>query len=165
MSFSSDIKERLTTAKFVCPRCAAHEAAGALMFGGTVSDTKIKFTTENKSVAARVKSDIEEAFGISLDITETPHAFRIETDDIHKVLNISGGIPQGGGIPFSCCRAAFVRGAFLGNQVAVIRSLFKVLGFNGSLFLSFQFGYFVFQLGYGRRYYNIAQMNVGTGFV
>ena len=115
MSFSSDIKERLTTAKFVCPRCAAHEAAGALMFGGTVSDTKIKFTTENKSVAARVKSDIEEAFGISLDITETPHAFRIETDDIHKVLNISGGIPQGGGIPFSCCRAAFVRGAFLGG--------------------------------------------------
>ena len=40
---------------------------------------------------------------------------RIIIDNIYQVENITGGISQSDDIPFSCCRASFVRGAFLGG--------------------------------------------------
>lgn len=115
MSFSSDVKERLCRAEFVCPTCCAYETAGALTFGGTVSDTEIKFTTESTAVAERVKGNISEAFGINADIEHRARTHRIVIDNVHSVENIKGGISPAGGVPFSCCRAAYARGAFLGG--------------------------------------------------
>lgn len=115
MSFSSDVKERLCRAEFICPRCVIYETAGALLFGGGISERRIKFTTEKEAVARRIQSDIEEAFGIKADITQTSKIFRIELNDAYEVENIRGGISLRGDIPFSCCRAAFARGAFLGG--------------------------------------------------
>lgn len=115
MSFSSDVKEKLCGAEFVCPKCQTYELAGALAFGGAITETKIKFSTENESVINRVKRDISEAFGINAEIQTGTKTSRIEIDDIYDVENIRGGISPEGGVPFSCCRAAFVRGAFLGG--------------------------------------------------
>ena len=115
MSFSSEIKERLTAAQFVCPKCAIYETAGALGFGGRVSETDIKFKTENERVASRIKNDIKEAFGIDAEVKNDGRKSRVEIDDIYSVENIRGGISPDGGVPFSCCRAAYARGAFLGG--------------------------------------------------
>lgn len=115
MSFSSDIKEKLCKAEYSCPQCGAYELAGELMFGGVISESNIRFATENESVAARVRENIFSSFGIETDISRVSKIYRIEIDDIYKTENICGGISQSGDIPFSCCRASFVRGAFLGG--------------------------------------------------
>lgn len=115
MSFSSQIKEKLSEAEFVCPKCAVYETAGALAFGGVVNGHCIKFSTENESVAKRVKSNIFETFGIDAEITKGARTRRIEINDVYSAENITGGISPEGDIPFSCCRAAYARGAFLGG--------------------------------------------------
>lgn len=115
MSFSSKIKEKLCGIDYSCPQCAVYETAGAIFFGGTLNDDCIRFSTENKSVAQRIKDDIFAGFGINAEIFEVSKVKRINIDDIYQVENIAGGISQNGDIPFSCCRASFVRGAFLGG--------------------------------------------------
>lgn len=115
MSFSSQIKEKLCKTGYNCQSCVLCELTGALMFGGYAEDTAVKFSTGNERVAKRVKADIEAAFGICAEIKAAARVHRIEIDDIYQAENISGGIPREGGIPFSCCRASFVRGAFLGG--------------------------------------------------
>ena len=96
MSFSSQIKEKLCKSEYGCMNCAAYELSGALMFGGNIGSDSIKFATENENIAKRITADINTAYGI-------------------QVENITGGISQSDDIPFSCCRASFVRGAFLGG--------------------------------------------------
>ncbi len=115
VSFSSDIKEKLCRAEYVCQSCAANETAGALTFGGTVGGDGIRFATENRAVAERVKKSVSEAFGIGADIVHMSRLERLNIEDVFEVENIIGGISLCGDIPFSCCRAAFVRGAFLGG--------------------------------------------------
>ncbi len=115
MSFSSDVKERLCRAEFVCPKCRLYETAGALAFGGRISGTEIKFTTESGAAMERVKKDIADEFGINARVEYGTRSYRIVIDDIYSVENIKGGISPAGGVPFSCCRAAYARGAFLGG--------------------------------------------------
>lgn len=115
MSFSSDIKEKLCGIDFVCPRCRIYETGGALDFGAAISDTSIKFTTENESVAKRIRKDLLEAFGIETQIQKGARTSRIEIDDANSVQNVKDGISVQDGMPFSCCRAAYARGAFLGG--------------------------------------------------
>lgn len=115
MSFSSQIKEKLCKAEHTCPNCSAYETAGALMLSGVIDDNSIRLATENEHVAKRIKEDILSSFGIDAPIRSMSKIYRIEIDDIYQVENIKGGILPGGDMPFSCCRAAFVRGAFLGG--------------------------------------------------
>ncbi len=115
MSFSSEIKERLCKTEYKCQSCAVSEFTGALMFGGGISGEGVRFSTENESVAKRISRDISEGFGINAEIRKMPRVYRIGIDDIHQTENIFGGILLRGDIPFSCCRASFVRGAFLGG--------------------------------------------------
>lgn len=115
MSFSSDIKEKLCRTEYECPSCAMNETAGALKFGGTVGEGGISFRAENKCVINRVKKSVFEAFGIDAEIKSMSKLERFNIDDSYQTENIIGGISLCSDIPFSCCRAAFVRGAFLGG--------------------------------------------------
>lgn len=115
MSFSSEIKEKLCRTIYECPSCAMNETAGALAFGGIVSENGISFRAENKCVINRVKQSIFEAFGINAEIKSMPKLERLNIEDRYKTENIIGGISLCSDIPFLCCRAAFVRGAFLGG--------------------------------------------------
>lgn len=115
VSFSSEIKKKLCAVPYGCPSCALNETAGALTFGGIADDKSIRFTSENECVTNRICRAIYDAFGINANVVHMPKSERICIDDIYEVENISGGILQFGGIPFSCCRASFVRGAFLGG--------------------------------------------------
>lgn len=101
--------------KHSCNGCCVSELSGALLFGGIISDTSIRFSTENKKVIERIKQDIYDGFGIDVTVNNVSKMHRINIDDIYIVENIMGGISQNGDIPFSCCRASFVRGAFLGG--------------------------------------------------
>lgn len=115
MSFASKIKEQLCKTDYKCPRCAASELDGAILFGGIINDNCVRFSTENESVAHRIKNDILTGFGINAEIFEISKVKRINIEDIYQVENIAGGISQNGDIPFSCCRASFLRGAFFGG--------------------------------------------------
>lgn len=115
MSFSSDIKEKLCKIEYMCQNCAAAELAGALAFGGSLNENLLKFTTENENAAKRISKAISDYFGIDAPIKTSSKVNRIIIDDIYKTENIIGGISQRGDIPFSCCRASYVRGAFLGG--------------------------------------------------
>lgn len=114
MSFSSDIKDKLSVAEHSCGECALHELNGALMFGGTVGEA-IKFTTENENAAKRIAEDIKLCFGIEAVPQCASRIMRVDIENTYQVENISDGIAIHGDIPFSCCREAFVRGAFLGG--------------------------------------------------
>ena len=115
MSFSSQIKEKLCKSEYGCMNCAAYELSGALMFGGNIGSDSIKFATENENIAKRITADINTAYGIQVETQVISKVQRIIIDNIYQVENITGGISQSDDIPFSCCRASFVRGAFLGG--------------------------------------------------
>ncbi|MCC8169433.1 MAG: DNA-binding protein WhiA [Oscillospiraceae bacterium] len=117
MSFSSDINERISQPELQCPNCAAAELAGALRVAGRISADKIKFTTENKSVADRIGQDLSEGFGLDCHVRrrDGSRAYQFLTDDIYEAENIIGRIMSDDILPFACCRASYVRGAFLGG--------------------------------------------------
>lgn len=111
MSFSSDIKERLCRAERGCPSCAAAELAGMLRFAGSAADDKIKFTTENEAVFERLRENLRECFGMEIS-GENGTKHRFMTDNADEIENITEGMA--GSVRLSCCRSAYVRGAFLG---------------------------------------------------
>lgn len=115
MSFSSDIKDGLCKKSTDCMSCRLSELRGALYFGGALSEEGVKFATENKNVAERVAADLAEGFGIYVRPDSTGKVQRINIEDIYQVENITGGISVREDMPFNCCRASFVRGAFLGG--------------------------------------------------
>ena len=115
MSFSSRIKEKLCGVEYTCSGCAVYETEGAIGFGGLVTNTEIRFATEKAFVAERVQKNILAAFGIDTGVISSSRIMRICINNINQVENIADGISHKGGIPFSCCRSSFVRGAFLGG--------------------------------------------------
>lgn len=117
MSFSSDIKKAIVKIPFDCPNCAVAETAGMLRISGKLSENGIKFTTENRTVADRLKRNLAEGFGICPEVRERDgvKAYQLAVEDIFAVENIEERITAGDVMPFSCCRASFVRGAFLGG--------------------------------------------------
>lgn len=117
MSFSSDIKEKLSKAEFGCPGCVAAELAGILRLAGKLSEDKIKFTTENKAVANRINKDLSEGFGLEYCTLqkESAKACQFLIDDIFTVENITERIMNWDISPFACCCKSYIRGAFLGG--------------------------------------------------
>lgn len=117
MSFSSEIKEKLSATELRCSGCVAAELAGILRLAGKVLEDKIKFTTENQSVADRITQDLSEGFGLEYcaQRKEGTKACQFLIDDIFAVENITERIMSEDVMPFACCRASYVRGAFLGG--------------------------------------------------
>lgn len=114
MSFSSDIKEKLCTAKFKCPRCAAAETAGIFRTVMKPGSADLRFTTENAAVAERAAYDIKEGFGIDAVVSDGKKNRCVAAAGGFDAENIAGLI-FGDPAPFGCCRAAYARGAFLGG--------------------------------------------------
>ncbi len=112
MSFSSEIKEKLCSYKLECPKCAAAEIAGIFRTSGR-ENRALKFVTESNSAAQRAADDIYEAFGIKTKISAGAKNKEIIIDDNYKAENIRAVI-YGDVVPFECCKASYIRGAFLG---------------------------------------------------
>ena len=126
MSFSSEVKTELCRVKLEKTCCARAEAYGALLYGNTFTSREVRLMTGNKSFAQRLPVLLDRAFGLQFDRLpeekERKFIFRLtNVEKIHKmidsfgydsrqspVLHINFGL-----LEEECCRAAFLRGAFL----------------------------------------------------
>ena len=126
MSFSSGVKTELCRTGLDRLCCAKAEAYGALLYCSTFSAHEVRIITENPAFAARLPVLLERAFGLCFDrlpsrseqkyifqITDTGKTARIIDafgfdSRQSPVLHINFGL-----LEENCCRAAFLRGAFL----------------------------------------------------
>lgn len=131
MSFASEIKNSLCRIGDCSPCCRTAELAAAICFAGSVLGSEIRIKTENESVAERIAALISEILGDEPVSYETAK----KQGGIHTVtvageysvqsladalLLDSGGdmlvlCPNRGILRSTCCKNAFLRGAFLGG--------------------------------------------------
>lgn len=123
MSFSSNIKEKLTAVGAACEFCMGAELAGVLKFAGRITDKGILIAIENKAVAEYIRTAAAEWLGMVIEYSyrESSKTYVFSVEDVPVIENIIGSLmlkePDGINAlrPFSCCKAAYVRGAFLGG--------------------------------------------------
>ena len=123
MSFSSELKEKLAVVGAACEFCMGAELAGVFKFAGRTAREGILIATENKAVAGYICTAAAECLGVKLqyDYRETSRTYLFSIRDSLTIDNISASLmlspPEdiSGMRPFACCKAAYVRGAFLGG--------------------------------------------------
>ncbi len=128
MSFASAAKEELCRERLARPCCARAEAYGVLLFCNSFTMTRARITTRNPVFAARLPKLFRKAFGLRFDlrpaVTDTGGklSFEIQApESMAKILETYGYAPQNSishhlnyaVLEEECCRAAFLRGAFL----------------------------------------------------
>ncbi|MDE7219103.1 MAG: DNA-binding protein WhiA [Oscillospiraceae bacterium] len=126
MSFSSEVKNELCRAGLDRSCCAKAEAYGALLYGNTFTPREVRLITESESFARRLPLLLDRAFGLAFDRLpgegERKYIFQL-TDEkkIHRIIDAFGFDSRQspvlhinfGLLEEECCRAAFLRGAFL----------------------------------------------------
>ena len=124
MSFSSDVKQELCRASLNRKCCAQAEAYGVLLYCNTFSSGEIRIITESEALAQRLPSLFKKAFQITFDRLpdgEGKHIFLItDPEKLAAVQQTFGGEERAlalhinfGVLEETCCRIAFLRGAFL----------------------------------------------------
>lgn len=126
MSFSSEVKSELCQVKWEKTCCARAEAYGALLFGNTFTPREVRLMTENEGFARRLPLLLDRAFGLSFDRLpgkkEKKFIFQLNNmEKIHQIIEAFGYDSRQnpvlhinfGLLEEECCRAAFLRGAFL----------------------------------------------------
>ena len=128
MSFSADAKIELCREGMQRPCCVRAEAYGVLLYCNTFSPREVRIITENKEFARRVPLLFQRAFSVSFDqlpeedVGKGKYILRLEGGDkLGAIINALGYDPQQnpvlhinfGLLEEDCCRAAFLRGAFL----------------------------------------------------
>lgn len=128
MSFSSDVKGELCRDAMQKPCCAQAEAYGALLYCNTFSGREVRVITESADFAARLPKLFQKAFSLSFDRTPEEHIGRgkyifqmTAPEKLAAVIDALGYDPQQhivlhinfAMLEEECCRAAFLRGAFL----------------------------------------------------
>ena len=127
MSFAYDVKAELCKAPLSRSCCAVAEGCGVLLYASTFSAGEVRIVTENDEFAARLPRLFQRAFGVKFD--ELPEekkvgklVLRITREDkleaiwralgydrrAHFALHLNFAL-----LEEECCRAAFLRGAFL----------------------------------------------------
>ena len=126
MSFSSDVKTELCRTGLDRPCCTKAEAYGALLYCSTFSAHEVRIITENADFASRLPALLERAFGLCFDrlprAEEQKYIFQItDAGKISRIIDAFGFDSRQspvlhinfGLLEEDCCRAAFLRGAFL----------------------------------------------------
>lgn len=126
MSFSSEVKTELCQVKWEKICCARAEAYGALLYGNTFTSREVRLMTENDGFAQRLPLLLDRAFGLSFDRLpgkkERKFIFQLtDAEKIHRIIDAFGYDSRQspvlhinfGLLEEECCRAAFLRGAFL----------------------------------------------------
>ena len=126
MSFSGDVKTELCRASLDRPCCARAEAYGALLYGNTFTSREVRLITESESFASRLPLLLDRAFGLQFDRLpgdgERKYVFHLaDKGKIHRIIDAFGFDSRQspvlhinfGLLEEKCCRAAFLRGAFL----------------------------------------------------
>ena len=127
MSFSSDAKTELCQAKVDRKCCAVAESYGALLYCNTFSARELRVITASAPFASRLPRLFKRAFGVSFDLLPEASATGKRTlaiNDREKLASIFGAFGADidetlshhinfAVIEEDCCKAAFIRGAFL----------------------------------------------------
>ena len=127
-SFSAQVKAELCREKMGRPCCALAECYGLLLFCNTFQSGEVRLITTSQPVAQRLTRLFRRALDVTFD--EAPEnagaggqlVFRITgADKLARILDAFGQDAAGlvnhhvnyGLLEENCCRAAFLRGAFL----------------------------------------------------
>lgn len=127
MSFSSKVKEELCQTRLDRKCCAGAEAYGVLLYCHTFSPDCIRIITSSDAFAARLPRLFRRAFGVTFDSLPPEGASGKRSfviDDREKIAVIFGAFDIDAAMALSlhvnlgvlendCCRASFIRGAFL----------------------------------------------------
>lgn len=124
MSFAGDVKTELCRAPLSRRCCAQAEAYGVLLYCNTFHAGEARIVTENEPFAQRLPALFKKAFRLEFDRLPQGEGKRIfAMDDPAKlaaVYQTFGSDPKALALHFnfamaeeSCCRSAFLRGAFL----------------------------------------------------
>jgi len=127
MSFSSETKAELCSAKIDRKCCAVAECYGVLMYCNTFSPSEIRIITASDAFALRLPKLFRKAFSLSFDVQPSEAAsgkrsFIIkERAKLAQIMEAFGADIENhlshhvnfGVLEEDCCRTAFVRGAFL----------------------------------------------------
>ena len=127
MSFSSDAKAELCAQRPDRKCCAVEESYGVLLYCNTFSAREIRIITASRDFAARLPRLFKRAFSLSFDVLPPENAkgkssFLITSPDkIKRIFDTYGAEVDStlshhvnfGVLEEECCRAAFIRGAFL----------------------------------------------------
>ena len=124
MSFAAEVKTELCRAPLSRRCCAQAEAYGALLYCNTFRGDEVRIVTENGAFAQRLPALFKKAFKLSFDrlpqgegkrvfavtdpakLTAIHQTFGADRNALALHLNFAA-------VEESCCRAAFLRGAFL----------------------------------------------------
>ena len=124
MSFAGDVKTELCRAPLSRKCCAQAEAYGVLLYCNTFTGTEARVVTENASFAGRLPALFKKAFRLTFDRLPRGEGKQVfAVDDPEKLAIIRqafGADPRALALHLNfavveeaCCRAAFLRGAFL----------------------------------------------------
>ncbi len=118
MSFSSDIKEKISDVASSCPQCDIYILAGFLGNAGRVTKDGINLITENKIVAEKMAEIINKLYNAKILPKFCKTFYKIEIKDTWvslKMLEDTGYFKGKFKNSKECCVSAYVRGAFLGG--------------------------------------------------
>lgn len=128
MSFASQVKGELCREKLSRDCCARAEAYGVLLFCNSFTPQKLRITTRSVPFAQRLPKLFRKAFGVSFDQkpkdlnTGGKLTFEVDHPDAMAKILESYGYARENSVSHhinyavleeNCCRAAFLRGAFL----------------------------------------------------
>ena len=126
MSFCAQVKQELCKLPPSRSCCAVAESYGVLLFCNTFSPRSVRIVTESRDFAQRLPRLFQKAFGLTFDqMPESDQGKQIFTvDDARKIRHIYDvfGLEAAttvalqvnlGILEEDCCRAAFLRGAFM----------------------------------------------------
>ena len=127
MSFSSDAKAELCAQRPDRKCCAVAESYGVLLYCNTFSAREIRIITASRDFAARLPRLFKRAFSLSFDVLPPENAkekssFLITSPEkIKRIFDAYGAEVDStlshhvnfGVLEEDCCRASFIRGAFL----------------------------------------------------
>ena len=124
MSFAVDVKTELCRAPIGRKCCAQAEAYGVLLYCNTFHASQARIVTENEAFAQRLPPLFKKAFSLSFDRLPKgggKQIFEIRGQDkLSAIQQIFGVDPRALALHVNfamleenCCRAAFLRGAFL----------------------------------------------------
>lgn len=126
MSFSGDVKNELCRIPVNRLCCARAEAYGILLYCNTFTGREVRIITECEELAIRLPRLFHRAFGLDFDrmpsALEQKFIFQIaRADKLEQIVDDLGFDPRQNPVLHvnfalleeECCRAAFLRGAFL----------------------------------------------------
>ena len=124
MSFAGDVKTELCRAPLSRRCCAQAEAYGALLYCNTFTAAEARVVTENEAFAQRLPALLKKGFHLTFDRLPEGGGKRVFVlDDPAKLAVLHqafGSHPRALALHLNfavveepCCRAAFLRGAFL----------------------------------------------------